>query len=84
LTIADDYRSLSDDQKVKFLFGLENAFNEETVGLLMTVLDDQGEYDLARVEATKALGLGAAASPTSGTNTHGLEGRPTVSRLGHP
>jgi len=62
LAFADDFGSLSDDQKVKVLFGLESAFSQEAIRFLMAVLDDQGEHDLARIEATKVLGLGAAAA----------------------
>jgi hypothetical protein len=32
---------LSDGQKVKVLFGLENAFRQEAIGFLMAVLDDR-------------------------------------------
>jgi len=55
------YESLSDDEKVRFIFCLDDL-NPENVVFLLDVAKQANEYDLARIEAIKSLGVYALTS----------------------
>lgn len=51
------YHQFSDDEKVEFLYELNIDLKETTIEFLVNIAKDENEYDLARVEAIKILGL---------------------------
>lgn len=57
MSLKKKYFLLDDDEKVNYIFEIEPVYEKEILNFLFQVSKDNKEYDLARIEAIKVLGL---------------------------